>query len=433
MRGLTPAFQFCARKRLEIDDLLLEAVGGIAGERQLVPDQARRGIERFDREPRRVRIGEIGQHQNRRRMLEEAVRHFLQRQPHIFEADLLADHVERHVGETVVHGAHHPRQHRAVADAGVEHAHRRRPRMDVGELFGDAVRHLPLFAAGVDEQQILLPVVEEAEIALRVAQLRPARRGREQRKRAAGVSRVRSMTMGRGPCGRMGSHEAVDAVERVGRDPTAVAQPRGELAVIDGAASERRFGKSGLAAIVGDFLKQLLGVHGTPLPIGFLDQGARPFWDCFARVPQGRANQLGRRGSTTKLPTIRVGKMMGYISRWARQRLRGRFPPRRPRTFGARLPQLEEEVGAPSEGLAAGPANRRNSCVSARVRRATLLWGPPLVYRVKCQLDHDLAKQASTPKQIRGQLFRIMLWGCRCGVEKPSLRRRRARRNRPRR
>ena len=69
----------------------------------------------------------------------------------------------------------------------------------------------------------------------------------------------------------MGSHEAVDAIKRVGGDAAAVAQPRGELAVIDGAAAESGFGKARLPAIVGNFLKQLLGVHGTPLPTGFLD------------------------------------------------------------------------------------------------------------------------------------------------------------------
>ena len=184
-------FPVLRQERLQIDDLLLEAVRRIAVQRQLVPHQARRGIERFHRQPRRVGVGEIGQHQHRRRMLEEAIRHFLQRQPHVLEADLLADGVERHVREAVVHGAHHPHQHRAVADAGVEHAHRRRPRMDVHELFGDAVRHLPLLAAGVDEQQIFLPVVEEAEIALRVVGLAAARRARSPPPPAAARGRAR--------------------------------------------------------------------------------------------------------------------------------------------------------------------------------------------------------------------------------------------------
>ena len=72
------------------------------------------------------------------------------------------------MGEAVVHGAHYPREHGSVADAGIEHAYCRGTRMNVSELFGDAVRDLPLLAAGIDEQQILLPVVEKAEVALRV-------------------------------------------------------------------------------------------------------------------------------------------------------------------------------------------------------------------------------------------------------------------------
>ena len=67
-------------------------------------------------------------------MLEEAVGHLVEREPHVLEADLLADDVERHGREAVVHRAHHARQHGAVADAGIEDAHRRRARMDVGEL-----------------------------------------------------------------------------------------------------------------------------------------------------------------------------------------------------------------------------------------------------------------------------------------------------------
>src|SRR2546430_8245587 len=45
----------------------------------------------------------------------EAVDHLAQRQAHVLQADLLADDVERHGGETPVHLAHHARQHGAVA------------------------------------------------------------------------------------------------------------------------------------------------------------------------------------------------------------------------------------------------------------------------------------------------------------------------------
>ena len=54
-------FPVLHQKRLEIDDLLLEAMRGISGQRQFVPDQTRRRVERLDREPRRVGISEIGQ------------------------------------------------------------------------------------------------------------------------------------------------------------------------------------------------------------------------------------------------------------------------------------------------------------------------------------------------------------------------------------
>src|SRR5207344_3242211 len=41
-----------------------------------------------------------------------------------------------------------------------------RPRMDVAELEPDAARHHVLLAAGVDEEEVLLAVVEEAEVLL---------------------------------------------------------------------------------------------------------------------------------------------------------------------------------------------------------------------------------------------------------------------------
>ena len=62
-----------------------------------------------------------------------------------------------------MHRPHHPRQHGAVADAGIEDAQRRRRRLQIAEFERDAVADLGLLAAGRDEQQILLPVVEEPE------------------------------------------------------------------------------------------------------------------------------------------------------------------------------------------------------------------------------------------------------------------------------
>jgi len=59
----------------------------------------------------------------------------------------------------------------------------------------------------------------------------------------------------------MRGHVAVDAIERVGGDAAAIAQPRRELAVVDGAAAERRLGKPGLPTIIRDFLQEFLSVH----------------------------------------------------------------------------------------------------------------------------------------------------------------------------
>jgi hypothetical protein len=133
-----------------------------------MPDQTAGGGHRFDREPGRIGIGKVCQHQHSRRVFEEPVGHLLQRKPDVFETDLLAYNVERHGRRAVVHGAHHACKHGAVTDAGVKDAHGGRSRMDIGELQANALADHPFLAARVDEQQIFLPVVEEAEIALRV-------------------------------------------------------------------------------------------------------------------------------------------------------------------------------------------------------------------------------------------------------------------------
>ena len=78
---------------------------------------------------------------------------------------------------------------------------------------------------------------------------------------------ARSMIAGRAAAplfqGRVRLHKTVNAVERVGGDAAAIAQPRRELAVVHRAAAEGGFGQAGAPAIIGDFRKQLLCVHGT--------------------------------------------------------------------------------------------------------------------------------------------------------------------------
>ena len=128
----------------------------------------------------------------------------------------------------------------------------------------DAARHHPLLRAGVHEQQILLPVVEETEVAQRVGWARRMRdrhrafraHRRVQRGRALDHQRARE----RGLVA-MARHEAADAVERLGGDAPAVAQAACELAVVDGAAAEGRFRQAHLTAEIGDFLQDDI-VHG---------------------------------------------------------------------------------------------------------------------------------------------------------------------------
>src|SRR5262249_55921966 len=151
-----------------------------------------------------------------------------------------------------VHLAHDPREHGAVAHAGVEQAHRRRTRMDVAELEAHAPRDHVLLAAGIDEQQVLLAVVEEAEILLR-RELARRRRGRlcagadERQQLRRRIARTRQAVL---------RDELVDPGQGLRGDARAVAQARDELAVVDGAASERRFGHAGAPAEVRDASEQ---------------------------------------------------------------------------------------------------------------------------------------------------------------------------------
>ena len=134
-----------------------------------------------------------------------------------------------------MHRAHHSQQHGAVADAGIEHTQRRRARMDIGEFERDPAGDHPFFAAGAHKEQIFLPVVEEAEVTLRIALAGWQLCGWGQR-----------LAQALDDCGTGGGcpvhlHEAADAVECFGGDAAAVTQSRGELAVVDRAAAKGRF------------------------------------------------------------------------------------------------------------------------------------------------------------------------------------------------
>src|SRR5471032_2023439 len=99
-------------------------------------------------------------------MLEITVWHFLQREPHVFETNFLPDNIEGHGLEAVVHRPHHPREYGCVTYTGVKHADRRWARMNVGQFHRHPLCDHGLFGTRVDEHQVLLPVIEKAEVAI---------------------------------------------------------------------------------------------------------------------------------------------------------------------------------------------------------------------------------------------------------------------------
>src|SRR5260370_40794830 len=127
--------------------------------------------------------------------------------------------------------------------------------MDTGEFARDAGRNHPFRAAGADEEAILMPVVEEAEIALRIALAAWGLCGWMPRLARALQARG---THGRGP---VHLHEAADAGEGFGGDAAPVTQSRGEVAVGDPAAAKGRFCQSRSAAGVCDRSQQFPALH----------------------------------------------------------------------------------------------------------------------------------------------------------------------------
>ena len=137
------------------------------------------------------------------------------------------------------------RQHRSVADTGIEYPQGRRPGMDAGKLQRHPVRDHPLLAAGMDEQQVFLPVLEKPEIAAGIALL-----GRN----LEAPRRRHSARHGSGDIG-------LDPLQRVDGDPLALAQTVHQLAVVDGAAAKRQLRHVGLAAEFGNQAQDLVVFH----------------------------------------------------------------------------------------------------------------------------------------------------------------------------
>src|SRR6185437_6159648 len=136
-----------------------------------------------------------------------------------------------------------------------------RVRMNIGELERDALRHHTFFAAGVDEEQIFLAIVVEAEILVLRHIARWGARSRYRRGWARrgsrmddGVRRVRhgqrrdrTAMLGRAAL-LLAIDESAYALDRLIAHPAAETQPAHQLAVIHREPAESRFGHADAAA-----------------------------------------------------------------------------------------------------------------------------------------------------------------------------------------
>jgi hypothetical protein len=164
-----------------------------------------------------------------------------------------------------VHIAHHPRQHGAVAHAGIENAQRRRPWMDLRQFHADPFGHHPLLAAGVDEGQIFLPVIVEPEGAFAVAVCRGLFRGLLAIEADSQLSGVLAGAAGRGSlsCRLTGGHEVAHPLQRARRHAFARAQAANEFTVVDRHAAKSRLRDGPRAAEFLDFVDQGLVIFHT--------------------------------------------------------------------------------------------------------------------------------------------------------------------------
>jgi hypothetical protein len=278
-------------QRLQGLDLLAELRGRAARERHLVPDERGGGGERLRRQPGGLRVVHVGDHQHGRRVLVEAVGHLVEAQPRILEADLLAHHVERQRRKAAVHLAHDAGQDRAVAHAGIEHAHRRRLGMQMGEFHADAAGDDLFLRARIDEQQVFLPVVEEAEIARR----RPLRAGGfdVEARQPRDPQQRHQFTRGGGGLHPLAVQEFADPLQRLRGDAGTVAQPRDEFAIVHRMSAEGGFGHPCPPAKLRDAVQQtgpgIGGRHGLAL----LGCGSKPrnFRGILASAPLGEQPQ----------------------------------------------------------------------------------------------------------------------------------------------
>ena len=189
-------------------------------------------------------------------MLVEAVGHLVEAEARVLEADLLADHVEGQRRQAAVHLAHDAGEDGAVAHAGVEQAHRRAaagcrcassmPTRRAIISFSLQVLTNSRYFWRLSKKRKLREGAPSAAARLRL-QARRRRRDPQQRHQLARRGRRLDTLAGQ---------ECADALQGLRRDAGAVAQPRHELAVVDGAAPEGRLGHAGPPAELRNAVQQ---------------------------------------------------------------------------------------------------------------------------------------------------------------------------------
>ena len=177
-------------------------------------------------------------------MLEITVRHFLQREPHVFETDFLSDNIEGHRRKAVVHRPHHPREYGSVTYTGVKYADCRWARMKVDQFHRHPLCHHALFGTRVDEHQVLLPVIEKAKVAIAWPGSRSGlsgHRSRRSRRPTARLAAEQNLAPGAFARSGVGRDEGPDALDCRRRDTAAFTQPVDKFAVVDRMAAKGRF------------------------------------------------------------------------------------------------------------------------------------------------------------------------------------------------
>ncbi len=163
---------------LEFFDLLGVLMRASACQAHFLPVQSCRGKYVARHQARRLGVVEVGNDQNRGRMLVEPVGHLIQPETHILQTDFLRHRHQGNGGKHPVCAAHEARKNGRIPHPGVEDAQRGWSGTHEPEFVKRAPRDRGFLVARIDEGQILLTVVVEAKRSRAIRCLGSHRRGR---------------------------------------------------------------------------------------------------------------------------------------------------------------------------------------------------------------------------------------------------------------